>query len=264
MSLDHLLQQAAAQDTLTLPAGWGQGRATYGGLVAGLLYSRLLAALGEAGKDRVLRSATVSFIGAVAVGEIQLTTQIFRSGKSVTQAEARLIQNGEVQAVLLASFGAARSSAIHVAAASAPVFKAVETLTPMPYIAGMMPEFLQQLDMRWAYGATPFMGADTPDFGGWMRWREDFSQMTTAHLFALIDAWPPSVLGMFKTMAPASSLCWTLELLATPEGKTSQNWWQYQVNTDVAKDGYGHAVAHIWDDEGNLVAISRQTVTVFA
>jgi acyl-CoA hydrolase len=264
MSLDLLLQQAAQQDTLTIPAGWGQGRATYGGLVAGLLYSRLLAALGDAGKDRVLRSATVSFIGAVTVGEISLTTEIFRSGKSVTQAEARLIQNGEVQAVLLASFGGARSSSIHVASSPAPIFKPADDIKPWPYLAGMMPEFLQKLDMRWASGATPFSGSEQPDFSGWMRWREEFGAMHTAHLFALIDAWPPSVLGMFKTLAPASSLCWTLELLAEPNGKTHDSWWQYQVKTDVAKDGYGHAEAQIWDDTGTLIAISRQTVAVFA
>ena len=265
MSIHQLLIQAQTQNQMTIPPGWGQGRATYGGLVAGLLCSRLIATLGADGQNRLLRSATVSFIGAVAVGEIEFKTEIFRSGKSVTQAEARLIQNGEVLAVLLASFGSARDSGIHVLPThAAPNCKQPDEIRALPYIAGMMPEFFQQTDIRWTHGAQPFSGAAHPDFGGWMRWRDQFSEMTVSHLFALIDAWPPSVLPMFKTFAPASSLCWTLEFLDIPSDKTSESWWLYQVKTDSAKAGYAHSEAHIWDEQGNLVAISRQTATIFA
>jgi len=265
MSIQKILDLAKTQDQLTIPAGWGQGRATFGGLIAGLLCGRLIASLGDAGRDRVLRSATVSFIGAVAQGEVELTTEIFRSGKSVTQAEARLMQNGEVLAVLLASFGSARESGINVPVqATAPTFKPPTDAQAFPYIEGMMPEFLQQMELRWAYGQTPFTGAEQPDFGGWMRWQAEFAELSTAHLFALIDAWPPSVLPMFKTFAPISTLSWTVEFIAQPMNKSSKNWWQYQVVTDTSKAGYAHAEAHIWDDDGQLVAISRQTVTVFA
>ncbi len=265
MSIHQLLTQAQTQDVVTIPVGWGQGRATYGGLVAGLLCSRLIAALGDVGQERMLRSVTVSFIGAVTAGDVELKTEIFRSGKSVTQAEARLVQNGEVLAVLLASFGSGRESAINVPIRqTAPDFKKPDDLPVFPYIAGITPEFIQKTEMRWAHGKTPFVGAEKPDFGGWMRWYDSFPQITAAHLIALIDAWPPSVLPMFKTVAPISTLCWTLEFLTQPVGKSSENWWQYQVVTDAAKSGYAHTEANIWDDEGNLVAISRQTVAVFA
>lgn len=265
MSIHQLLTQAETQNIVTIPSGWGQGRATYGGLVAGLLYSRLFATLGEAGQGRMLRSATVSFIGAVTVGDAELKTEVFRSGKSVTQAEARLIQNGEVLAVLLASFGSGRESSINVQTRhTAPDYKKPDDIPALPYIEGMMPEFFQQTDLRWAKGRTPFTGSEKPDFSGWMHWQDSFDQMTTAHLFALIDAWPPSVLPMLKVFAPASTLCWTVEFLAEPIGKNSDSWWQYEVITDHAKSGYAHSEAHICDEGGNVVAISRQTVTVFA
>jgi acyl-CoA thioesterase len=265
MSIQQLLNQAHAQNIVTIPSGWGQGRATFGGLIAGLLYSRLIAVLGDAGNDRVLRSATVSFIGAVAVGDVELRVEIFRSGKSVTQAEARLLQNGEVLAVLLASFGSSRESGINVPVQiSVPVYNKPEDAPVFAYIAGVTPEFIQQLELRWAQGKTPFTASEKPDFGGWMRWQDSFEEMTTAHLFALIDAWPPSVLPMFKTIAPISTLSWTVEFLAHSVNKSSENWWLYQVRTDASKAGYAHSEAYVWDDDGQLVAISRQTVTVFA
>lgn len=260
--LDDLLQSAALHESIAIPEGWAQGRATYGGLVAALMCSRLLHVVGE---DRVLRSATVSFVGPVAPGAAELAVEVFRNGKSVTQAGVRLLQNGEVLAVLLASFGATRDSQVVVAPkAAAPVFKAPEDCQAMMYIPGVMPEFIQQVDMRWAKGSLPFAGVTTPDFGGWMRYRTPVQQMTLMHLFGLIDCWPPAVLPMFKTVAPASSLCWTLEFLHVPEDKTGEHWWQYQVRTDASAEGYAHTEAHVWDDDGRLVAISRQTITIFA
>lgn len=260
--LDELLKSAALHDDVVIPAGWGQGRATYGGLVAALLCARLRHVVGE---ERVLRSATVSFVGPVAVGPAQLSVEVFRSGKSVTQAEARLRQNGEVLCVLLASFGAARESQVVVAPhAPAPAYPAPDQCRVMPYMAGLMPEFLQQLDMCWAEGDVAFAGVPDPDFGGWMRFRDALPNFTLTHLLGLVDCWPPSVLPMLKTLAPASSLCWTIEFLHFPEGKTGADWWQYRVQTDVSAEGYAHAEAKVWDDSGRLVAISRQTTTVFA
>ncbi len=273
MTISQLLQQSEQHNHLIIPEGWGQGRATFGGLIAGLLYSHLVAKLaaqyaekqGEDSGDRVLRSATISFIGAVTAGEVSFEAEIFRNGKSVTQASARLVQDGEVKALLLASFGSARVSAIHVAPLHcAPEFKRPDAIPPFPYIAGVMPEFLQQSDMRWVEGGVPFSGAAEPDFGGWMRWRESFPVMTVAHLIGLIDSWPPSVFSMLKTPASGSTLCWTIELLAHTYSQSSENFWQYQVKTDYAESGYVHAEAHIWDDTGTLVAISRQTSTIFA
>lgn len=259
--LDALFAEATTANVLTIPPGWGQGRATYGGLVAGLLCRRLFGLVGE---GRVLRSATVSFVGPVASGEVTLTAELLRSGKSVTQAEARLLQDGVVQAVLLASFGAPRASSLQVAPPPAPSLPSPDDARAMPYLPGLMPEFLQHLDMRLAHGQFPFSGSAAPDFSGWMRFRQPPARFGISHLFALTDCWPPSVLPMLKAPAPASSLCWTLEFLQFPEHVTGDTFWQYAVRTDACGDGYAHAEARVHDDRGALVAISRQTMTVFA
>lgn len=56
---------------------------------AALMCSRLRHVVGE---DRILCSATVSFVGPVVPGVAELVVEVFRNGKSVTQAEARLRQ----------------------------------------------------------------------------------------------------------------------------------------------------------------------------
>ncbi|MEC7118908.1 MAG: thioesterase family protein [Pseudomonadota bacterium] len=266
MSQLHQVLQAAQQHSeIQIPDTWGQGRATYGGLIAAILVSHLI---GRVGAAQVLRSATVSFVAPALAGQATLSAEVLRSGKSATQAEARLMQAGHVVAVLLASFGLPRESGIQVEPIhAAPEFKAAAPLDvpQMPYIAGMMPEFFQHLDIRWAKGKPPFVGATRPDFAGWMRYQDQsLPEFGLAHVFGLIDAWPPAVLPMFKQPAPASSLCWTLEWIQQPVGYSAADFWRYAVRTDAADAGYAHTEAHIWDAAGRLVAISRQTISIFA
>lgn len=264
MQLDQLLANAPQQQEISIPEGWGQGRALFGGLVAGLMVAHAEQLVSDTAK--VLRSAFVSFIGPVAPGAAHLNAQVLRTGKSVTSIQVQLLQEGQVQSMLVASFGAGRESIIHVMGEhSPPSFKPPHVCQPLPYIAGMTPEFFQHFDVVWSEGALPFTSARQPDFGGWMRFKtnENVQKITLAHLMVLGDTWPPAVLPMYTSMAPASSLNWNLELVHLPVQAAGDSWWQYQVKTQYAADGYGFTQAKIWDEQGNLVALSRQTVTVF-
>lgn len=261
MSLNALFEALKSSEHIEIPAGWAQGRAGFGGLVGAILVARVNALVGE---GRVLRSATVSFVGPVAVGAATVTAEILRQGKSVIQVESRIVQNGEVMAVMLASFGVARASYLQVPAATAPVFSAPDDSPALPYFPGVSPSFMQHFDVRWAHGDFPFTGSALPELGGWMRAKESRGAFDVMDLFLLSDAWPPALLPMVKGIAPGSSMCWTLEPVYLPENKTSGDWWQYQSKTDYAADGYGNTQARVWDDQGRLVAISRQTVVVFA
>jgi acyl-CoA thioesterase len=264
MLIDHILSSVEKQDHIVIPEGWGQGRALYGGLVGALLVKKAQQLLGE--QHKVLRSAFINFVGPVSVGEAQLQAEVLREGKSVTGIQVRLVQNQQVQSVLVASFGSPRESMIQVPSnVTAPSFATPEQGTPFSYLSGISPEFIQHYDAVWSEGAFPFSASEQPDFGGWMRFKaaQQISQLELPHLFALVDMWPPAVLSMYNRIAPASSLTWTLDLIQWPSDVSGQDWWQYQVKTDYAADGYAHTQAHIWDKQGQLVAISRQTVTTF-
>lgn len=265
MQLEQLLAAAAKQEEMILSQSWSQGRAVFGGLVAGLMVARAEQLVNDSTK--VLRSAFVSFVGPVASDTVTtLSAQILRQGKSVVSVQVHLLQDGQVQSVLVASFGAARQSSIEVLGShEAPPFKKPSESQPLPFLAGMTPNFFQHFDVVWSEGDLPFTGAKNPDFGGWMRFKagEDIAKITLPHLMVLGDTWPPAVLPMYTSMAPASSLNWNLELINMPEHAAGDSWWQYQVKTYYAADGYGYTQAKIWDEQGNLVALSRQTVTVF-
>ncbi|HHJ1338892.1 thioesterase family protein, partial [Pseudomonas aeruginosa] len=43
----------------------------------------------------------------------------------------------------------------------------------------------------------------------------------------------------------------------------SGDWCRYLAEIEEARDGYGHVAARMWSADGQLLAISRQMVTVF-
>ncbi|WKV16150.1 thioesterase family protein [Janibacter limosus] len=261
MDLQEMLDRAAT-GTAHVEGGWGRGRATYGGLVGALAYAGLRAQLTTDPRPP-LRSLTVNFVAPVAPGEAEVDATVLRAGSSATRGPVLMRREGKPVAAVLAAFGAPRESMIRVEpTAVMPTLPEPMTIGPFPYPAGMTPDFFQRVEMRPADGASPMSGATTSHMTGWMRFREAPPTFDERHLIALADSWPPAVLQMVSKPTNGSSLTRTLELVddVTAEPDTH---WAYSVTTDAAADGYAHTDARIWHPDGRLVAISRQTVSIF-
>lgn len=258
-----MLDAAARGGTVEIEQGWTQGRAIYGGLTGALLLS---AATGRLPEALPLRALTVSFVGPASPGSAGVSAEVLRAGSNVTQCQATLRQDGAVVATALASFGRHRESAVTVEPShpmpELPEPSAVESI---PYMEGLTPEFFRFMDLRLVEGNWPGSGADTSSITGWMALRESPGAFGAEHLVALADAWPPAVLQMLPGFAPASSLTWTVELVSElgPGAVDPAGRFAYEVTTDAARDGYAHTHAMLWNPDGTLVAISRQTITVF-
>ena len=264
MSLRQLFTEIEQDEWVNIPQGWLQGRTIYGGLVAGMMMQKALVTIADPSKR--LLSTSVTFVGPVQESQVRLTAEILRQGKSVTTIEVRLWQDDAVQSILIASFGTHRESGISVQQQRiAPEFPAVENLTIVPP-SPLAPQCFQQMDLVWTDGQYPCTASEKPDFSGWMRFnpeQHDNREMTVADLMVAFDMWPPGVLPMFKSFAPASSLTWHVTYVH-PLNSHLQDWFKYKVFTDYAAEGYSTEYAHLWDAENRLIAISRQTVTVFA
>ena len=249
------------QQTIELPEGWAQGRAFFGGFSAGIAADFILKQFDAAYH---MRAFNVSFVAPTAPGKAELALNVLRQGSSVVQVSAQIIQNGEVTLFALASLGKARESAVFEGQEPAPEFAAPEQGMGIPD-SPVTPEFAKHFDYRILRGGMPFSGQVEREFGGWVRFRNEHHEMTIAAVLGLVDAWPPAVLPRLKKPAPASSLTWTIEF---PDKRLSEKqttaWWRYLATIEYAADGYGHSRAGLWDEQGELFAISRQTFTVFA
>lgn len=258
------LQQKEGESALfQVPDNWGQGRALFGGIAAALALQYLSGWVTDGIR---LRSLTVSFVAPLAPGEATATRRLLRQGKSVVQAQVELSQQGQVALVLLASFGVARPSAVQHKAAQQAAIPFEPTGLSLPDSA-VVPEFTRHFDYRISHGGLPFSGVQSVDFGGFVRFRQPAQhgskECSLMQLLALIDAWPPATLPWLTSPAPASTLCWTLELLTDHLEAAADDWWSYLAHIDAAADGYGHIQAKVHDKNGILVALSRQTVALF-
>ncbi|MGV8919254.1 MAG: acyl-CoA thioesterase [Pseudomonas sp.] len=257
---------AAVRDnplSVVIPGDWSQGRACFGGLMAALQFEAMRA---KVPAGRPVRSLAITFVGPAAPDvPISFEVDVLREGKSVSQVLGRAMQNGQVMTLIQGSFGAPRESAIAVQAEPAPLLKPLEECVELPFIKGMTPDYLRFMAMRWGLGGLPFSNTPSREIGGYVRFRGEIEQqlMTEAHLLALVDTWPPALLPHLKKVVPGSSLTWTIEFVQPLPQLDTLDWCTYRAVIEHARDGYGHTAAMLWTPRGELIAISRQTVTVF-
>jgi acyl-CoA thioesterase len=267
MDFSELLQAVRGNpQAVVIPPVWAQGRASFGGLMAALVYEAMRA---HVPAGRPARSLAITFVGPAEPDvPVSFQVEVLREGKAVSQVLGRALQNGQVVTLVQGSFGAARESAIRVVAEPAPQIKPVEDCQELAYVRNVTPEFTRFLAMRWGIGGLPFSNSPSREMGGWVRLREageagEAQPVSEAHLLALVDAWPPAVLSHLQAPAPGSSLTWTIEFVQPVAELNTRDWCLYRAQIEHARDGYGHIAAALWSPRGELLAISRQTVTVF-
>jgi acyl-CoA thioesterase len=263
MSFFHAINAACSSHSpvVNIPEQWGQGRATFGGLVVAALYSKIAP---EITKHREIRSLLASFVAPVAPGELHVAVEVLREGKGAMQLQVTGSQNNQVCTTVLASFGFDRESTVDIKGNPPPTFKGPDEVQEFPFIRGLTPDFTQFFDYRYTLGGLPFMGKGQRDMGGWIKLREEKQEpISVAALLALLDAWPPAVFSLFKKPVSGSSLTWAISFINTPVDCGPNDWWQYQADIQTSANGYSHIDARLWDKNKNLTVISRQTVSIF-
>lgn len=256
-----LAVRGSAAPTVTIPERWGQGRATFGGMLAAVLFERIAA---QVAQDRPVRSVLLSFVAPVAPGAMEVEVKLLREGKGATQVQATAYQNDQACTVMLASFGGDRQSMLSVEPDQAPAFTGPDEVQAFPFIPGLTPDFTQYFDYRYTLGKMPFMGSEQSVMGGWIKLREHSPQaISVAALLALLDAWPPAVFSLLKKPAAGSSLTWSISFVAGLQDCSANDWWQYQADIQSSANGYSHIDARLWDKHGRLAVFSRQSVSVF-
>lgn len=265
-SFERALEQIEISDgvgSLNTSADWGQGRATYGGLVA--------AAIIGAGKsvvdsDRQLRSLMVTFAGPVEPGKSSIRVEVLRSGRTSTQVEVKISQKGTARTIGLLSYSKAQNSTIVAPSHVPPELQPHAELQSIPFIPQLMPEYFRNFEHKWSHGGIPFSGSDLDDYRGWLRFRtssEESATISPEHISGLIDAWPPPVLQRLPHPSPLSTITLTIEFLPLAENLTTESWWGYRSRTTAYESGILHFNADLYTESGQLAAISRQTVAVF-
>jgi len=262
MTLDELLHAATTDESaLVIPKHWSQGRTVYGGLSMALAYARMRQRIEP---ERLLRAINGSFIGPVAFAEpVDIKVEVLREGKSLSQLQATVSQHGKTCSLIQATFGKSLPSEAVVTDHPIPEFTTANDQLTELYLPGITPDFLENIEVQIAEGDIPCAGSSKRELGGWMRFRNPPAVFTEAHLIAIIDAWPPTTLPMTKTLAPASTVDWQLNLMQPAPVIKPDEYLGYRATIRYSKDGFGYTEACIWNQNNELLALSNQTVLTY-
>lgn len=246
--------------TTEIPQDWMQGRTTFGGLLAAIA----IRGLQNAAQGRSLRSFLMNFVTPIQPGEVLVQLEVLRVGKTLLHARAQLVQRGQVCAILLGTFGAARDSKLRFEGVRAPASQLPpEQLVRLPYIEGAMPAFSQHFDYRWTSQHGLFSGASEGKLSGHVR-ALDADRVDSAVIAALIDSFPPPVLTQLRAPAPASTATWMVTFTHVRPALALNEFCRYESTTTSANSGFACVDTKLWDDEGHLLADSRQLVVEFS
>lgn len=241
--------------------GWWVVRGPNGGYIAALLVRALEHAVGD--PARPLRSLTVHYLRPPGEGEARVETAIERAGRTVTNASARLLQGGKLQALALAAFARASASAeMHhalppeVAPPEACPARPTSPISPIP--------IHERFEQRFAIGPPPFEGTRTREArtGGWLRLAEPRA-LDAALLVAYTDAWPPAIFTSHE-IPPSTGGVPTVDLtvhVRTPlpvAGLRPEDPVLVCFRTREVSQGLLEEDGEIWTRDGRLLAHARQ------
>jgi acyl-CoA thioesterase len=264
------------------PEHWFVARGPNGGYLAAVA-----ARAAEAAAGRPLRSLTLHFIAAPAVGPIDVAVTLEREGRSYSAVSIRLEQDGEPMTLALATLGELPAEgASWDATVMPPAPPLAETEAIQPDQANV-PAFMRNYDLRWAdvtspgdpslrgsNGETDFAGDPSlrgsngetdfvPGSGGWMRTREP--RLLDAPLVAaMTDAWAPAafvVLGRFVG-APTLDLTIHIRRMLPPAGMAPDDYVLGRFVTRLGVGGTWEEDGELWTPGGELIAQSRQLALV--
>jgi acyl-CoA thioesterase len=245
-----------------IPIEWANGRTVFGGLQASLMVRAMRLMLGDA-QEPPLRSVQLTFVAPVAAGQdVRLQPELLCKGRSTTHARCDLVSAEGLACCAVAIFGAARRSDVVIEIPRAEARVDPATLPDLPFAQGVMPVFMQHLQLRWAHGAPPYSGHQDPQSIIYARLRDEEASPEDA-LIALADSIPSPALSMLRTPAPAASLNWMLELLGDPADLDRTAWAMIGTEVRAGVDGYLSQTSILWGPGGHAFSVSHQSVAIF-
>jgi len=248
------------QFVIEAPPDWSQGRTLYGGMTAALAHEAIRRAFGDLPP---LRSAQFTFI-APASGRLRFGASLMRRGRSSTIIAADAANDdGQVIRATLA-FGAARESKVVHDFLPAPTVPPPGDCTPFrKQSAQAQRGFWNNFDTRLASGGRLLeTSAAKPEFTVWTRFLDAGDADPTTALLAIADNLPPAAMVHFPAPAPISTVSWQLDIVGVVDHADA--WSLLWSASEHAREGYSMQNMAMWSQSGDLVAVGRQAVAIFA
>lgn len=246
-----------AQDTVLTPAGPGRWRATYHdgwevvrGPFGGWIAALLARALGEV-TAWPPRTLAIHFVDAPAPGEVEVTAEVVREGRSSSAVSLAVEQGGRPMARALSTAGKWRGEEEAWSGLEPPRAPAPEDCARVEGGEGW-PNFLEQLDIRWVAGHPPVPPGGEAHNVTWV----SAGPLDVPAVAALSDLMMPPAFSRLGRPAIVPTLDMTVHFRApVPAGET---WVLCEHRSHHAAGGTWTCDGELWTPDGRLLAQVRQ------
>lgn len=211
-------------------------------------------------------AVTGHFLRPPEVGPVEIATHVIKEGRRLATVEARVMQGGAEKVRVLGAFGdlTVFEGPTHDDREPPPLPSPDELADPNAEADqrrdGFAPPILRRYDHRmpaemmgWAVGQPLGRG----EVGGWCRFAGG-EPMTTFGLLVTADAYPPAVFNLGVEIGWTPTIEMTVQLRKRPV----DGWLRTRFTTRSVSGGLLEEDGEIWDADGDLVALSRQTALI--
>ena len=234
---------------------WMQGRTLYGGASALVAYTMATRAFTDLPP---LRAAQVGFVAPVGE-KIELTAEIVRQGRNVTQVRSEILSDGKVALTGFWLFANGREPNAMRPADPAPNWPGAPEDNAQA-MKGQGPSFIQNnFEVRFGQ---PKDGDHGATVRRWARLTEDHNLDPVSKLVLMGDVMPPGAMRIMQRMGPISSINWSFNIL-DPETQSPGGWYLAENASQHADLGYSSERLRMWDANGKQVIEGLQCVAVF-
>ncbi len=251
----------------SLDHGWDLVHAPQGGVVASFGLRAASAEVVDSGQT--LRTCTTIFAGQVTAGDLEVTTEVLRRGRSATQVMATVRNRGKDSGTTTAAvFGSPRKGPSFVDVVAPSVSPPMQCPSyrdePPPGVQRIDPRpFWTRVEGRAALGHAPWETYEPTgsDVATWLRFDEApvaaDGALDPLGVVTLADRMPGSVgerLGHDGDPWFAPSVDLTVHLFAP----VRTTWLLAHDRARWAGGGWASAETTLWDETGNAVAYATQ------
>ena len=238
-----------------LRRGWRVGKVPNGGYVLSIVGQAISASLD--GTDPL--SINAFYLEPTGLGEATIEVEPLRTGKATQYATARLMQEGGLKVLATAAFcDLDRLNGPTNRVLTPPEVPPIETFEvhrPNPAL-----DIHNTIDIRLVTGGEFFTRGEPTNTGEFIAYMQyhDGSPIGAIDLLMFVDMMPPPAF----TLVPNVGWVPTVELTVQLRGKPAPGPLLCRATSHTLMRGVTEADCEIWDSEGELVALARQTMKV--
>ena len=253
---DHsisLSQQASTTFEGLVSGDWSINGSANGGYLMAMLANALM----QQGENKPLSIFTANFISRCLPGKADVILESIGASKNFARWQIGLSQNGQEKVRAFGTFANnGKEGEEKIYETSAPLMPLPEECIAVPEIPNYT--LYSRMDVRLTPDCAGWMQGDLSDrseIRGWIRFKDE-RPLDTLAILLMADAFPPAVLASQGMVAWVPTIEFSVNMRNIPKTQ----WLKCVFRSRFVSGGIAEEDGEIWDEAGELVAISRQIV----